>query len=271
MRSYETTAPAGASTTLTIKGTFLALTESSADDKKLRVEAIAQDGTVVIDANMRAGEKFPTGRPFEQVRISNPEGYDIKVTIVAGDGAFQSDRLTGEVTISGAVGISPEKSIFGRLFNWGNYSYGSSSQCRAAIIYNPVGSGVRAVLRKTYCINRESGGNAISIQKLIGVKATLANAVNSQVAGPMVGEKGSSACKVKMLATSAAFTSTYSGQWDAYAPLVSGGSDAGEIQAHEKLEIPELVVLEEGEALCMYSKQFNKDFNFMFCWEELPA
>jgi hypothetical protein len=268
IRNYIGKIPAGGSVTFGVTGTFIGLVKTD-EDLPVLVKAVNDQGAEVVSVELKQGEKVPAARTFEQIQISNENSVDIAVAIVAGSGSFQSDRLSGEVSVSGAVGISPAKGITGRLFNMSNYTYGTGYQ--NFVLRNPTGSGKKIVIRELFYINKYTSATSIELTKLFGVNSTLSGEISSFLANPMVGSAGPSIARLAMTVTPTKFTLHHAANFDTAAYIIQQSGSAAHTEVNEKIELPQMMVLEEGEAVVISAGVANRQFKYQICYEEVTA
>jgi hypothetical protein len=150
IRDYTVTLAAGGEAVQNVRGSFVALKRCSVDLQAIGVQAYDPKGAAVISTALYQGEKIPASSDYTQLRLTNPGAQAVTVTIVAGFGSFQSDRLSGVISVEGVVRVEPVSS------DPSLQMYQRQQKCDASapgtdypglILSNPVGSGVTAYLR----------------------------------------------------------------------------------------------------------------------------
>lgn len=148
IRDYKLHILAHNSTGVTVKGEFVAFIESSHPNEAITVSAISKNGDRVAELGFRLGDKLPELPIYSRLEVHNPSDYAVDITIIAGMGRFDSDRLAGQVSITGGVEIN-NKIVINSYDKNANESYskafsmgGTSGKYTGWSIRNPIGSGV---------------------------------------------------------------------------------------------------------------------------------
>lgn len=126
IRDYPYTLAAGKSVSPPVKARYIGLKSSTIDSAAILVTAMNKDGDVLAEVKLLPGEKIPgLNQESATVIIENTSGSQVDIVMVMGNSPFESDRLSGEVSIAvpGAITALDDQTI-GAL---GNYTVPANS------------------------------------------------------------------------------------------------------------------------------------------------
>lgn len=155
IRDYTMTIPAGGQETRPVKGSLVGLMRCSIDTQIIRVHAFDDQGGEVINIGLYQGEKIPSGRPYTLLKFENTGAVAVTITVVAGEGSYQSDRLSGVVSVAGTVNVDQVVTdIDINNYQRSRRVTGAAGKYRGAVLFNPVGSGVVGYLERytAHCV-----------------------------------------------------------------------------------------------------------------------
>ena len=109
------TIKAGASENIPALANYLHYQESTASTVKLEFRAYTEDGGELANINMIRGGEFRTQKEFSTLRIFNPSGTDISITVLMGKGDYDAPPESVDVSLKPFSDIAdfPEKTLTG--------------------------------------------------------------------------------------------------------------------------------------------------------------
>lgn len=188
----------------------------------------------------------PTGG-FSTVQITSADAQYLRFFVGSGDAGTRRISSTVQVVDGGRA-----RTVGGQAFMLAGGSTGVAGNMSGGVLWNPLGSGVRAIL-KAYGVSVQQAMIVSVAYALVNPYATPANFGNSKLAG---GNKA----KSRIYAGSAAATQVVPTQFWDYLPFAAAGSVGKTLQ--------EPVVLNPGSGILFEGNALNATLNFTLEWVE---
>lgn len=159
IKQYPLTIAAGETGTLQVLGNFFRFRSCNDQQAEIKVIAENQQGLPVVDAQLLAGQGINGAQEFKNLRITNTSAASINCVFVIGSGAFEDDRVNGQVQtqISGLFNPLADLTLDGTV----QTIAGNAARTNIAIMAPATNSGVVTIGQTGQGIPLPQGGSFV--------------------------------------------------------------------------------------------------------------